>query len=73
MRGLAGDVAQPGQNRAGCGKESIFAGGGRELGETRPQDEPPLHVACNQAVVLECDSESMRGGSSQTRGGDQPG
>ena len=70
---LAGDVAQPGQHGAGGGQQPVLAGGGRQLGQARAQDEAALHVARDEAVVLEGDREPVRGGAGQAGAGDQAG
>jgi hypothetical protein len=55
LRGLTGDVAQPGQHRAGSGEQAVLTGRGRELGQPRTEHEAALHVAGDQTVVLQRD------------------
>ena len=71
LGGLAGDVAQPGEHGAGGGEEAVLAGGCRELGEPRAEDEAALHVAGDEAVVLERHRETVCRGSGQARRADQ--
>ena len=73
LRGLAGDVAEPGQHRPGGGQQPVLAGGGGQLGQARAEDEPALHVAGDQAVVLQRDGEPVRGRPGQAGAGDQAG
>ena len=73
LGGLAGDVAQPGQHRAGGGEQPVLAGRGGELGEARAEHEPALHVAGDEPVVLEGDGEPVRGRPGQAGAGDQAG
>ena len=73
LRGLAGDVAQPGEHRAGGGEQPVLAGGGGQLGQPGAEDEPALHVAGHQAVVLESDGEPVGRRSGQPGAGDQTG
>ena len=61
LRGLAGDVAQPGEDGSGCRQEAVLAGGGGELGQAGPEHEAALHVAGDQAVVLEGHGEAVGG------------
>ena len=70
---LAGVVAQRGEHRAGGGQQAVLAGGRGELGQPRPEDEPALQVAGDQAVVLERHGEPVRGGPGQPGGGDELG
>ena len=71
LGGLAGDVAQSREHRAGGGEQPVLAGGGGELGEPRAEHEAALHVAGDQAVVLEGDGEPVRGRAGQAGAGDQ--
>ena len=73
LGGLAGDVAQPGQHRAGGGEQAVLAGGGGQLGEPGAEHEASLHVAGHQAVVLQRDGETVGGGPGEAGAGDQPG
>ena len=73
LGGLAGDVAQSGEDRAGGGEQAVLAGCGGELGEPRAEDEAALHVAGDQAVVLEGHREAVGGGPGQPGAGDEPG
>jgi hypothetical protein len=73
LRGLAGDVAEPGQHRAGGGEQAVLAGGHGQLGESRAEHEAALQVASHQTVVLEGDREPVGGGPREAGGGDQPG
>lgn len=71
LGGFARVVAQRGQNRAGGGEEAVLAGCRGQLAEPRAEDETPLHVAGNQAVVLERDGEAVDGRPRQMRRGHQ--
>jgi hypothetical protein len=71
--GLASDVAQSGEDRTGGSKQPVFASGSGELGQPRSQDESSLHVAGNQAVVLQGNCEPVCGWSRQAGSGDQTG
>ena len=73
LRGLAGDVAQPGEHRAGGGEQPVLAGRRGQLGEAGAEHEAALHVAGHEAVVLEGDGEPVRGGSGQAGAGDETG
>ena len=73
LRGLAGDVAQPRQHRAGGGQQPVLAGGGGQLGQPRAEHEPALHVAGDQPVVLQRDGEPVRGRPGESGAGDQAG
>ena len=73
LGGLAGDVAQSREHRAGRGQQAVLARGGRELGQTGAEDEPALHVAGHQAMVLQGDREAVRRGSRQAGAGDESG
>jgi hypothetical protein len=73
LGGLAGDVAQSRQHGAGGGEQAVLTRGGGELGETRAEHEPALHVACHQSVVLECHGEPVRSRSGQTGAGHESG
>ena len=52
---------------------AILAGGGREFGEPRPEHEPSLQIATDQAVVLEGDGQAVSGGSGQAGCGNESG
>ena len=67
LGGLAGDVAQPRQHRTGGGEQPVLAGGGGQLGEPRAEHEAALHVAGNEAVVLQGDGEPVGGRPGQAR------
>ena len=71
LGGLAGDVAQSGQDGAGGGEQAVLAGRCGELGEAGAEHEAALHVAGDQAVVLEGDREAVGGGPGQTGAGHQ--
>ena len=73
LGGLAGDVAQPGQHRAGGGEQPVLAGGGAELGQPGSEHEAALHVAGDQAVVLERHREPVGRGSGQAGRGHETG
>ena len=73
LRRLAGDVPQPGEHRPGGGEQPVLAGGRRELGQARPQDEAALEVARHQSVVLERDGEAVCRRPGETGRGDQAG
>ena len=64
-------VAQGDEHRAGGGEEAVFAGCRGQLAEPWAEDETPLHVAGNQAVVFECDGEAVDGRPRQMRCGHQ--
>ena len=66
---LAGDVAQPGQDRAGGGEQPVLAGGRAQLGEPGAEDEAALHVAGDEPVVLEGHREPVGRGPGQPGGG----
>ncbi len=73
LGGLAGDVAQAGEHGPGGGEQPVLAGGRGQLGEAGAEDEPALHVAGHEAVVLEGDREAVGGGSGEAGAGDQAG
>ena len=73
LRGLAGDVAQPRENRPSCREQPVLAGGGGQLREARAEDEPPLHVAGDQAVVLQGHGQPVGGRAREAGAGDQAG
>ena len=73
LGGLAGDVAQPRQHRAGGGQQPVLAGGGAELGQPGSEHEAALHVAGHQPVVLQRHREAVGGGSGQAGGGHETG
>ena len=73
LRGLTGDVTEPGQDRPRRGEQPVLTGGGGELGEPGAEHEAALHVAGHQAVVLERDREAVRGGSGEAGAGHQTG
>ena len=66
---LAGVVAQGAEDRAGRGEQPVLAGGGGELAEPRAEHEAALHVARDQAVVLEGDGQPVGRRAGQTGGG----
>ena len=68
-----GLVPQGGQHRARGGQEVVLPGGGGELAQARPQDEPSLGVACHQAVELQCHCDAVGGGAGQVGGRDELG
>ena len=68
---FAGDVAQPGQHRAGGGQQSVFAGSRGQLGEPGAEDEASLEIATDQPVVFEGDRKPVGGRSSKPRRGHQ--
>ena len=70
---LAGVVPQGDEHWARGAQQSVLPGGRCELGEPRPEDEAPLQVAGDQAVVLERHGEPVRGGAGQPGGGDELG
>jgi hypothetical protein len=53
-------VSQGPEDRPGGGEETVLAGSGCELGEARAEHEAALHVARDEAVVLERDGEAVR-------------
>ena len=71
LRALAGDVAQPGEHRAGRLEQPVLAGGGRQLAESRAEHEPPLQVARDQPVVLQSRGQPVRGGPGEPGRRDQ--
>ena len=73
LGGLAGDVAQAGQDGAGGREQAVLAGGRGQLREPGAEDEPALHVAGDEAVVLERHREAVRGGPGQPGAGHQAG
>ncbi len=73
LGGLAGVVAQGREHRPGGGEQPVLARGRGELGEPRAEDEPALHVAADEAVVLQRDGEPVRGRPGQAGGGDELG
>ena len=73
LGGLAGDVAQPREHRAGGREQPVLAGRGGELGQPRAEHEAALHVAGDQPVVLQCDGQPVGGRSGQAGAGDQAG
>ena len=56
-----------------AGDEAILTGRGRELGESRTEDEPAVEVAAHETMVLEGDGEAVRSGSGKARRTDQTG
>jgi hypothetical protein len=66
-----GVVAQSAQDGAGGGEKAVLTGGRSELAEPRAKDETTLHVTRDEAVVLECDGETMCGRTGQPGGADQ--
>ena len=54
-------VAQGGQHGPGGGEEAVLAGGRGELSQARAEDEPALHVAADEAMVLERQAVKRRG------------
>jgi hypothetical protein len=68
---LAGDVTQSRQDRASGGQQAIFASCRSEFAAAWAKNKSTLHVAGNQSVVLERDSQTMRRGSSKPGGGDE--
>ena len=70
---LSGDVAQPGENRSGGREEPVFSCRGGQLAQSWAENEAPLHVAGDQAMVFQSHREAVGGGSRETRGGDETG
>jgi hypothetical protein len=58
-------VAQGTQHRARSGEQAVLAGGRRQLGQPRAEDETTLHVARHEAVVLERHRQPVGGRSGQ--------
>ena len=54
-------------------EEAVFAGGGGELLEAGAEDKTSLHVAGDHAVIFESDGQSMGGGASKPRAGNELG
>ncbi len=73
LRRLSGDVAQPREHGSGGSEESVLAGSGGQLSQPRAEHESALQIAGDQAVVLQCDGQSVGGRTSESGGGDQPG
>ena len=65
--------AQSREDGAGGGEEPVLTGGGGQLREAWPEDEPALHVAGDQSVVLEGDGETVGGRPGEPGAGDEPG
>ena len=63
---FAGDVPQASEDRAGGGKESIFAGSGGELAKARAENEATLHIARYEPMMFKSDRKTMRGGSCES-------
>ena len=66
LRRFTGLVAQLPEHRSGGGEEAILAGGRRELGQSRTEDEASLEVTADDAVELEGDGETVGGRSSES-------
>jgi hypothetical protein len=63
---LAGDVTQPRQHGTGCFEQPVLTGGGGELTKPWTEHEAALHVAGDEAVMLERCRESVGGGTGQS-------
>ena len=68
LRGLAGDVAEPGQHRSGGGQQPVLTGGRGQLAEPGTEDEPALQIAADQPMMLQGDGEPMGGRTGQSGG-----
>ena len=68
---LVGVVAQRAEHRPGGGEQAVLTGGGGELAQARPEDEPALEVAGHEAVVLQRDRQPVRRRSGQSGGRDE--
>ncbi len=68
---LVGVVAKRTEHRAGSGQQAVLPGGRGELTETRPEHETALQVAGHEAVVLECDGQSVRRRAGEAGGRDE--
>ena len=66
-----GVIAQCDQNGHCGSKQTVLAGRRGEFLETRPQNETSLHVACNEAVILQCDGQAVCCWACKTRCCDQ--
>ena len=66
-------VAQRAEHRAGGGEQPVLAGGRGELAEPRAEHEASLHVARDEAVVLEGDRQAVGRGSGEPGGADELG
>ena len=57
----------------GGGEQPVLAGGGGELGQARAEDEAALHVAGDEAVVLQGDGQPVGRRAGQAGGRDELG
>lgn len=66
-------VAQRLKDRHGGLEQAIFAGGRGKFLQSGPQNETSLHVAGDHAVILKGDGQSVGGGASEPRAGNELG
>ena len=66
-------IAQGLEDRHGGLEEAVFAGCGGEFLEAGAEDETPLHVAGDHAVVFEGNGQSVGGGACEPRAGNELG
>ena len=66
-------VAQGAEDRAGCCEQAVLAGRGGQLAEARAEHEAALHVARDEAVVLEGDRQAVGRRSGESGGADELG
>lgn len=59
-------VPQRAEHGSGSGEESVLTGGRGELAHARAEDEAPLEVTCDEAVVLERDRKAVSRGARKT-------
>ena len=69
LSAFVGDVAQPGQHRAGRLLDGVHAQLAAELRQSRTEVKPALRVAGDETVVLERDRQSVRRGTRQPAAG----
>jgi len=68
---LVGVVAQSAEDGTGSRQKAVLAYGSGELAQTGTQDETTLHVARDEAMVLKCHGQTMRGRTGQPGGADE--
>lgn len=65
LGGLPGVIPQSGEHGAGRGEQTVLARGRGELAEAAAEHEAPLHVARDEAMVLERDGQTVGGGAGE--------